>query len=77
MYQQSRKILVFLVVIYVALLAVTTFTLAIQNSHTSGGEFQLWLKDLSASGSRDVYQWSISSPAPICAVIAIREIPYS
>jgi hypothetical protein len=56
MYQQSRKILIFLLVIFLAdMIAFGNLTGKI-SSDVSGGELWLWMKYSSTIGSRDEFQ---------------------
>src|ERR1700709_854783 len=49
MYRRSRKMLIFLIAIFLALTIASGVILAIMTSHASSGELQLRLKDFSAT----------------------------
>ncbi|OJA16509.1 hypothetical protein AZE42_10052 [Rhizopogon vesiculosus] len=51
MYQRSRKILVFLVVIFLAIQIACVVLSGIHVRYTSAGELQLWIQNLSGSDS--------------------------
>lgn len=51
MYQGSRKMLIFLVVVFVAVKSVTLVMTIISMTHISEGKFWSWIKDFCVSGS--------------------------
>jgi hypothetical protein len=56
MYQQSRKMLVFLIVIFLAIQITCVVITAIQVRYTSAGKLQLWIQSLSESDSSDEFR---------------------
>jgi hypothetical protein len=74
MYERSRKMLIFLVVIFLAFQIALGVITAMLNRSASGGKLQSYIEELSTSDSPDEYQRSMSSLAPICAFTTFRTL---
>jgi hypothetical protein len=74
MYQRSRKMLIFLVAIFLGITIACVGITATGTSHTIGGKLESWIKDISASDLLKKYQRSSFSLALINAIMTTREM---
>ena len=76
MYQQSRRVLIFLIATFLPIQIIRGVIAALLSfGYVSGGKLPIYTQNLSTSGLRYEYQRSMSSPALVCVVITFLLLP--
>jgi hypothetical protein len=76
MYQRSRKVLIFLVIVFLAIAIASTLIVAITTMQVSGGKLYIITHEIIKYMLIEKYQRNSFSPAPISAWFAMRAMPY-